>query len=103
EDLLDIVVAGDDPIVEVGTVEDRGGGPNLCEKWVGVGKVRIMKWIETLAEPLSVAGPRLAHLHPFGMIDHFPQKSCPPRCCHDVLVLLSDGPGSGSHLGLKPM
>src|SRR6266478_2113589 len=65
EDLPDIVVAADDPVIEVGAVEDRGGGPCLREEGVRVGKVRIMKWIETLAEPLSIAGPRSAHLGSF--------------------------------------
>ena len=49
EDLPDIVVAGDDPVVEVGTVEDGGGRPCLRKEGVRIGKVRIMKWIEKLA------------------------------------------------------
>jgi hypothetical protein len=72
EDLPDIVVAGDDPVVEVGTVEDRRGGACLREEGVRVGKVRIMKWIETLRETLCIAGPRFAHLGSFRVIEHFP-------------------------------
>ena len=71
EDLLDIVVAGDDPVVEIGAVEDRGGGPCLREEGVRVGEVRIMKWIETFRETLCIAGPRFAHLSSFRVIEHF--------------------------------
>jgi hypothetical protein len=49
EDPPDVVVAGDDPVVEVGTVEDAGGRPCLRKEGARIGKVRIMKWIETLA------------------------------------------------------
>ena len=69
--LLDIAVAGDDPVVEVGTVEDRGGGACLRKEGVRVGKVWIMEWIETLRETLCIAGPRFAHLGSFRMIEHF--------------------------------
>ena len=57
EDPPDVVVAGDDPVVEVGTVEDGGGSPCLGKEGVRIGKVRIMKWIETLRS-CSSCSPR---------------------------------------------
>src|SRR5712664_36260 len=67
EYLPDIVVASDDPVVEVWTVEHRGGRPCLCEEGVRIGQVWIMKWIERFA-PVSARIPidsrPLAHALP---------------------------------------
>jgi len=49
EDLPDVVVTGDDPVIQVGTIEDRDRRSRLREEGVGIGKVGIMKGIETLA------------------------------------------------------
>jgi hypothetical protein len=73
EDVPDIVVAGDDPVIEVGAVEDRGGGPCLGEEGVRVGQVRITKGIEPPGEALRLAGSSSVHLGSFRVIDHFLQ------------------------------
>src|SRR5262249_51224889 len=89
EDVPDVVVAGDDPVIKVGAVEDRGGGPCLGEEGVRVGQVRIMKGIEPPGEVLRLAGPRAVALGSFGVIDPFLPKGLPSLLSHDVLFLLS--------------
>jgi hypothetical protein len=90
EDVPDVVVAGDDPVIEVGAVEDRGGGPCLREERVRVGQVRIMKGIEPLGEVLPLDGPCSVHIGSSTAIDQFLPRGLSTLLCHDVLLLLSN-------------
>src|SRR5262249_35060774 len=72
EDLFDVDVARDDPVAEIGTVEDWGGGACRRKEGGRVGKVRIRKRIEPLGETPCIAACRSADLASFTAIDHFP-------------------------------
>jgi len=90
EDVPDVVVAGDDPVIKVGAVEDRGGGPRLGEEGIRVGQVRIMKGIELPGEVLRLAEPRSVPLDPLRVIDQLLPEGLVTLLCHDVVLLLSD-------------
>jgi hypothetical protein len=85
--VLDVVVAGDDPVIEVAAVKHWCGSSSLREEPVRVGQVRIMKRIESLGEALRLAWPCSDHLNSLRGIDNFLPTGLATSLYHDVLLL----------------